>query len=531
MGRSAAFAETSRAEREPRASRSRRLHREPRARASSELRLWLSLADGVLGGIERLAWDLRAIVDAATETWDGSRDELRRLSDETGGVRAKLARLQKTGWMLTQVAAGYRLLGLRSAFVSKRRAQELRDELHARSARSFYETSAEQGGAFSKVGQLLSARADLLPAVWVQELSKLQDAAPSVPFEHVRATIEEELGALVTELFAELEPEPIAAASIGQVHRGLTHSDEVVAVKVQRPQIADLVAMDLDLLELCIDAMRSSLPPADYATIVEEVRSAIRGELDYAEEAHATQRMADFFAAIPGVLVPRPLPALCSPAVLTTTFMDGRKISVVLDELCARREAGDASAHAELSELLGRLLQVYLRQVLQAGLFQADPHPGNFLVTDDHQLVLLDFGCSKELSDATRRRYCALVRAFLARDKAKMTQLFAELGFVTRSGDPATLHAFTEALLGQLAKAATSKRIEWPDRDALMARVLELLRAQQDDPVVTLPAEFVMLARVFGTLGGFFAHYRPDIDYARHVLPVLATVLAQSPTM
>ncbi|MFI5306201.1 MAG: ABC1 kinase family protein [Polyangiales bacterium] len=488
--------------------------------------MWLAIVDTVLATVEQVAWDLRAIADGAVQAWGEGRAELQLLGAETRGLRGRLLRAQKTGFMLARLAAGYRLFELRAAFVSERRRNAMLEALHERSAQSFYQTCVEQGGAFLKVGQLLSARADLLPEVWVRELSRLQDAASEVPIEHVRDTIERELGATLPGLFVSFTTEPLAAASIGQVHVAVTHSDETVAVKVQRPDIEAIVEQDLDLLGLFVEGLRGSLPPADYETIVEEIRSAVRSELDYAEEAHATEHMAQAFQDVPGVLVPRPLPELCSPAVLTTTFMAGRKITLVLDELRARRDGGDATAHAHLSDILGRLLQVYLRQILLLGTFQADPHPGNFLVTDDGQLVLLDFGCTKELGEETRKRYLALLRAFLARDEPRMTELFAELGFATRSGDPATLHAFTRALLGELAGIARGGRIEWPERDAVIERAATLLRAQADDPVVTLPGEFVMLARVFGTLSGLFAHYRPDIDPVRHVLPVLAAALA-----
>jgi ubiquinone biosynthesis protein len=500
----------------------RRARHRPHDPAGSELRTWLALIDSVLVGVERLAWDLRTIAERAAAAWGDSRSDLAALHGEVTDWRVRLLRLHKSGWMLTQLAAGYRLFALRAAFVPRRRAEAMLERLHARSAASFRRTSIEQGGAFLKVGQLLSARADLLPEVWVRELSTLQDDAKPVALQDVRATIERELGGTLEQLVAAFDELPIAAASIGQVHRAITHRDEVVAVKVQRPAIASLIEADLDLLELFVEGMRSTLPPADYDTIVAEIRAAIRAELDYAKEAQVTGRMADFFANVPGVLVPRPIVTLCSPEVLTTTFIQGRKIAIVLDALRARAAEGDASAHAELSELLGRLLQVYLRQVLQAGLFQADPHPGNFLVTEDGQLALLDFGCSIELRPATRRRYLALLRAFLSRDRASMAEHFVALGFATRTGDPSTLHTFADALLSQLAKAAGGQRLSWPDRDDLLQGLKQLLHAVEDDPVVKLPGEFVMLARVFGTLGGLFGHYRPDIDYARHVLPVLA---------
>jgi ubiquinone biosynthesis protein len=513
--------------RKPAAARRRGRRAPPKEpSAAPDFRAFLKLASGALDAIERLAWDARSIAHEAAKALEDGREQLHAAQLEASAYHRRFFRLQKTGWMLTQIAAAYRLFGVRAAFVSEARADALLASLHAKNAQRFYRTSVEQGGAFIKVGQLLSARMDLLPAPWVQELSKLQDAAPEVAFEHVRAAIERELERPLERLFAELDEQPLAAASIGQVHRALTHGDEVVAVKVQRPEIETLVAADLDLLELFLEAMRASLPEMDYETIVQEIRGSVRGELDYAEEAYVMQRMADFFASFEGVRVPRPFLELCSPSVLTATFMEGRKITVVLDELRARADEGDARAQAELSLLLGRLLEVYLRQILQLGLFQADPHPGNFLVTNEGELVLLDFGCSKELP---RAAYLELVRTFLAGDRSRFAQQLHDLGFATRSGDPATLLVFADAMLGALSKAAASQRIEWPDREGMSRRLQELLRALEHDPVIQLPNEFVMLARVFGTLGGLFAHYRPDLDAVRHIFPVLTAALTQAP--
>ncbi|HEX9102484.1 MAG TPA: AarF/ABC1/UbiB kinase family protein, partial [Polyangia bacterium] len=253
------------------------------------------------------------------------------------------------------------------------------------------------------------------------------------------------------------------------------------------------------------------LPPTDYATIAAEVRGTIRQELDYAAEARAMSELAAFFADTPGVRVPRPLSALCGPRVLTATFERGVKITTALDG------AGEAAR----AELLGRLLSVYLRQVLDAGRFQADPHPGNFLVADDGALVLLDFGCTRALDDATRLGYRELVQAFLAGDEARLGARLDTLGFATASGRPDTLLAFARALLSSFSRAAQSGRFEWPRREALLAEARALADAATRDPVTRLPAEFVMIGRVFGTLGGLFQHYRPAIDFPRHVLPHL----------
>jgi ubiquinone biosynthesis protein len=143
------------------------------------------------------------------------------------------------------------------------------------------------------------------------------------------------------------------------------------------------------------------------------------------------------------------------------------------------------------------------------------------------EVVILDFGCAGELSETTRAAYLALLAAFFQRDEQRMTQAFASLGFRTQSGRADTLLGFMQALLGELADAVQHGSVHWPDRDALMMRARGLGRSLHEDPVVALPDHFVMIGRVLTTLGGLFTHYRPDLDVARHVLPVLARAFEQ----
>ncbi|MFW6050249.1 MAG: ABC1 kinase family protein [Myxococcota bacterium] len=485
---------------------------------------WIAVAHGVLDAIERTAWQLRGVADEAVAAFEAAQrdlgemaDRLRAAGDEARRWPARQARLATTGWMLTKVVASYRWYAIRSAFLSRAGAQRALEELHAANARRFYETSVEQGGAFLKVGQMLSARPDLLPAGWVKELAGLQDAVPAADFAEVRRVVEEELGGPLEERFASFDEEPVAAASIGQVHRAVTRDGIEVAVKVQRPGIEERVRLDLELLTLFLESMQPMLPPSDYATITREVRTMIAEELDYRREAQHLRRAGAIFADVPGVTVPEVVEPLCADQVLTTTFVHGRRLTTALDDLAAQGEAG----HGVLSDLLGRLLESYLRQVLGAGVFQADPHPGNFLVTDDGTLVLLDFGCTREVSERVRQGFIGLMYAFIAGDEGGMADMFDRLGFETRSGRHDTLHAFAGRLLEQFRQASRDGAIQWPTKEEMLEQAADLLDAAHDDPVVRIPPEFVMVARVFGTLGGLFAHHRPDLDFARRVLPHL----------
>ncbi|MFT3928345.1 MAG: AarF/UbiB family protein [Myxococcales bacterium] len=217
----------------------------------SQIKLWLQVVDALLVAIEQTAWQVRSVGKAAQDAFQGAQSVLgrfavgsRNLANDLSTWPERLARLTATGFVLTRIAAGYRLHTTKAAFLSRERAARALEDLHRESARRLYDLSVRHGGAFLKVGQMLSARPDLLPEVYIRELSKLQDAAPEVPFPAVMSLIEEELGQPIEDVFAAFDQEPLAAASIGQVHRATLQDGREVAVKVQRPNIEELVSLD-----------------------------------------------------------------------------------------------------------------------------------------------------------------------------------------------------------------------------------------------------------------------------------------------
>jgi ubiquinone biosynthesis protein len=495
----------------------------PRERRRSRLQAGLAVLNTAVSAVEHGLWEARELAQQARDAFkaleEGTDRALERyyaLAAELQQWPARISRLSKAGWMLTKVTGSYRLWGTRAALLPESRMPEALDKLHRKNARRFVRTSLEQGGAFLKIGQLLSSRPDLLPETWVEELAVLQDAANPEPFEAVREVIEAELHASLDDFFAEFDEAPLAAASIGQVHRAVLRDGRTVAVKVQRPGLDEVIGLDMALLRLFMNGVRDSLPPMDFDTITGEIERTVWSELDYRGEAEAMRHIGELLADRPGFRVPALVSEACGDHVLTSEFIAGRKLNAVLDEL---RDAGE---HQRLADLLGRLLDAYLEQVLAAGYFQADPHAGNLLVTDDDDLVLLDFGATMDLPEHFRAGYHRILSAAIIGDTDVILETLDELGFATASGAPDTLLAFVEVLLQQIRDAALSGEamaIQWPDEDELMRMVTELLEQMEADPVDRVPAEFIMLARVFGTLGGLFLHYRPEIDVPRYVLP------------
>lgn len=489
------------------------------------LRVWLNVMNASLSALEQTVWQGRELAEQAITALqkvasgaEQAKAEYEAVAAEAALWPARVKRMKDTGWMLARITGSYRLWGIKSAFIARRNTSHAFDKLHRRNARLFRDASLKQGGAFLKVGQLLSARADILPKPWVEELRVLQDQANPVAFADIKHVIESELQDCMENLFQDFDVTPIAAASIGQVHRAVLHDGRTVAVKVQRPGLEQIIDLDMTLLKLFTNSIESMLPPTDLDTITSEIERTIREELDYRFEASAMQRIADFLADVPRVTVPRPIQTHCAQKVLVSNFIVGKPLMAVLDQ---RQLDNDKQG---VSDLLGRLLDLYLRQVLQAGLFQADPHPGNLLVTDDDELVLLDFGCTMELTESFRDGYFKVLGAALMDERDSMASLLISMGFKTRSGKPDTLLAFADALLSQIQRAAFEMNNEepnWPSQADIMSQAKNLLAQAEADPVDKLPAEFIMLARVFTTLGGLFVHYKPKLDVNTHLFPHL----------
>jgi ubiquinone biosynthesis protein len=495
------------------------------------LRYWLAAIDGVLRAIEETVWRLRRqtaeACRASREEWADWVGGFRDAQDALESWQQQTSRLVSIGWTLTKIATSYRLHLTRAAFVTRSRASRMLELLHAKNAQRFTDLCVSHGGGFLKVGQLLSSRPDLLPRAWIESLSILQDEVPAEDEHRIVALLEEEMGAPLDQAFLDFERTPIASASIGQVHRAVLHDETLVAVKVQRPRIEAVIELDMQILASFLEAMKTSLPPADYETIVREVRTTIREEVDYCMEREHTAAVGDYLATLQGVRAPRTVGSHQSRRVLVTELIGGEKITSVLDRLAAARAAGEEDAHAELSRLLNKLVEAYARQMLELGRFQADPHPGNILVEPDHTLVILDFGCTKIVEADARRAYAQLLQAFFVQDKKRVTELLHELGFRTRSGRPDTLLWFAELMLEKLRTEGSNLGRQASNADVI-EEWIRLLKAAEEDPVVHIPDHFVMIGRVFATLGGLVMHYRPTLDIQRIMLPAL--LAASSPS-
>ena len=261
------------------------------------------------------------------------------------------------------------------------------------------------GPTFVKLGQLLSSRSDLLPAPYIEALSRLQDDVAPFPYTDVERIVTEELGVRISKAYATFEEEPLAAASLGQVHRALLRDGRAVVVKVQRPDITKQVLEDLDALaEIAsvLDRRTKIGKRFHFSDMIAEFRKTLLAELDYRREAHNLTTLADNLADFERLVVPRPVPDYCTTRVLTMDHIEGIKITKVSPVALVEMD-GEALAED--------VFRAYLKQIFIDGFFHADPHPGNVFITPDGKLALLDLGMVARLAPRLQEQLLQMVMA------------------------------------------------------------------------------------------------------------------------
>ncbi|MDD4802717.1 MAG: AarF/ABC1/UbiB kinase family protein [Syntrophomonas sp.] len=384
-----------------------------------------------------------------------------------------------------------------------------REELYVSQARLFRTTAVNMGGLLIKLGQFFSTRVDVLPQVTIRELAGLQDEVQSVPFNAIRQAAENEFTRPLAEIYAEVDEIPIASASLGQVHRGVLANGQIVAIKILRPGIDDLVRIDLkavrkvvDLLKLITDWERI----VNFDAIYEEFSATLQEELDYIHEGHNAETFALNSQADDGILVPKIYWEYTTRRVLTMEYMAGIKISnyLKLEQAGVNRKA-----------IASKLLQTYVKQILVDGFFHADPHPGNLFVTEDGRLIIIDFGMMGTISEELRDILIDLVLALVKRDYVQVAAYFKRIGFLRYDAD----NELVARAIGVLVEATlgSSQDLYSADFSSLLNDLERLLYEQP----FQIPSQFTFLGRALGTLYGLCIGLDPDINFLEEGKPYL----------
>ena len=403
--------------------------------------------------------------------------------------RSRLGRNTRLARMGARVGTTYATTAARKTFASAERREELDRHRELRSAQQVADELGQMKGALMKLGQMASYLDDGLPEPLRLALSQLQSNAPPMSIELSITTIERELGRPIDELFVEFDPDPIAAASIGQVHRALIRDDSgverAVAVKVQYPGVAEAIVADLRNADLLGAVLRQGFGGLDPAEMVDEIKLRIAEETDYELEARNQQRFADYYRDHPFIKIPDVVPELSTRCVLTTELVEGFGWS----ELMQR----DQAVRDRAGEVIFRFV---FRSLYRMGAFNGDPHPGNYLFHDDGTVTFLDFGLVKHFSPVEMSTFGSMVKAAAVDHDHDEFRSILEGAGMLQPGAPVSTEAVGEYFSHFYDTVRTDAEMTWTREYANSIVRHTFDRTSPISQYATVPRAFVFIQRI-----------------------------------
>ncbi len=399
------------------------------------------------------------------------------------------------------------------------------DRVHAKNAKRVKEAISELKGLFTKAGQLLSTLSHILPDQYMQALESLQDDAPASPFADTKALIEKELNGSIEELFSEFGSSPIASASIGQVYRATLKSGEKVAVKIQHSNIEELAKADLVIIEKLIKRFSLFVKIQGIEHVYGQVKIMIEEELNYETEANSMNQISENIAEIEGVRIPKVFSSYSAQRILTTQFEEGTKITNVkqLDTWNIDRNA-----------LAEKFILVYFKMILEDGLFHADPHPGNLLVNQQGELIILDFGAVSRLSDEMRNEIPILLQAILRKDEPKILASLKKLGFIGSDAESSKvakklINALSQFLQNEVKLDSLNiKDIKLDDiKGSSIDNFRKEIGIKELTKIIRIPKEWILLDRTFQLLIGTSSSLAPEMNPMDVIRPYMKKLVTQ----
>jgi predicted unusual protein kinase regulating ubiquinone biosynthesis (AarF/ABC1/UbiB family) len=424
-------------------------------------------------------------------------------------------RCRQIFFLVVTFALQYWWLGKRKRFLSAEQTELRYKAIYEKQAETFTARAIEMGGLLIKLGQFFSSRVDILPAEYTDELSKLQDSVQPVDSDIIMQRVVDELGPL-DQVFSYFSHEPLAAASLGQVHRATLNNGDEVAVKILRPGIEDIIAIDLEALRVVLVFARrypQITNAVDLDMVYEEFKETVTDELDYDKEGHNAERFKENFAKEKRIYIPR----ICWPhstkKVLTLEYIEGIKINEYesLDKIGV-----DRSALAEI------LVTAYLQQVLIDGFFHADPHPGNILIKEDGTLVFLDFGMVGTIDQNMKASMVHLVLGAVKKDAGAVVDAFSELHFLRPHAEKSIILKSVRLMLADLYGDQVS--LDNVDFNELALEFRDLIYSQP----FQIPARTTFLGKAAVTVVGLCIGLDDQFDAMKVISPYIKKVFSGS---
>lgn len=383
-------------------------------------------------------------------------------------------------WALYRLPAYGRRLTRQTAPVDRTRT-------HERAARLVLSTALSMRGVIIKLCQAVATRSDVFPPAFIDTLKQCHDAVPPKDWPTVSSAVERELGKPIDAVFSEFEREPLASASLAQVHRARLQDGRDVAVKVQYPDIEDIVRTDLaNMHRVCSIYQRFDTQPLELLPLLSELTRHIGFELDFRREADSADHIRGLFRDDPKVVVPEVYREWSTSRILVMELVDGIRVS---------DKAALEAAGLDPARVVQDLMHVFVRMIMGEGFFQADPHPGNIFIGPKGQLVLMDFGLCKDLPEGFGLGLFELMFSMMTLNRAAMIRAFEELGFETKTGSSDTFITIAERMVSR----SDTGRFEGEFTEEMTHELFEAIR---ENPVVRVPSDFVLVGRAFGLLSG-----------------------------
>ncbi|PNK14674.1 ABC1 kinase family protein [Cylindrospermopsis raciborskii] len=388
-------------------------------------------------------------------------------------------------------------------------------ENHRPIAIQLRELLTKLGPAYIKIGQALSTRPDLVPPIYLEELTKLQDQLPAFPNEIAYQFIKEELGGLPEDIYSEISPQPIAAASLGQVYKGRLKTGEEVAIKVQRPDLRERITIDLYILRILAGWVQKNVKRvrSDLVGILDELGSRIFEEMDYIREGENAERFFELYGHLPDIYVPKIYWEYTNRRVLTMEWINGIKLT-------QPQEIETLGINARYLIEIG--VQCSLRQLLEHGFFHADPHPGNLLATFDGKLAYLDFGMMSEVKPPQRYGLIEAIVHVVNRDFDSLAKDYVKLEFLTPDTDltpivPAFARVFANAQGASVAELNIKSITD------------DLSQLMYEYPF-RVPPYYALIIRSLVTLEGIAIYIDPNFKVLSEAYPYVSKRLLTDPS-
>lgn len=402
-------------------------------------------------------------------------------------------------FIAARILLSYKLARISGVFLSRQQNADRLGKLHRRNAILIREKALEMKGIMIKVGQFLSSRKDFLPDEYTEELAGLQDQVPPHDFAEIRQRIIEELGSPPEQIFSEFDKEPIASASLGQVHRAVLKDGREAAVKIQYPGIEKIIETDIKMFEIIISLLRGRIGWINLRVLHEEFSKTVRAELDYIQEGRNAEKFRLNFSDDPRIVIPRIYWDFSNRKVLTLEFVGGIKITE-----CAIVKASGIDCRI----LVNLLAETYAKMIFVHGFFHCDPHPGNIFVGEGPTLAFVDFGMVQTISEATKRNLRQYANAIVENDTTGIIEALEKMGFLVEGADYKAIAVVTQDLIDKYRHSSPEelKGLTLDDIGEEINNVRSVIDNFQ------VPNYFMLLIRTVSMLNGMAYRLNPDVN-------------------